>query len=115
MQITKIKSNGENILPISAASKFLWCVRPHLSIIFDSRAKQSLRWLGHSVTDYAAYVIAFRREFVCRLDDLTTAAPLLGLSESEAWGRAKLLDYWLYKNGSRKNKDAVQQSRMLSA
>jgi hypothetical protein len=104
LKITKLNTKtGKHDLPTSACSKFLWCAQPNVSIIFDRRARDCLEQLGHRVPagSYASYVTAFEEEFLRHEASIHAALPLMGLPESaRPWSSRKLLDFWLYANGS---------------
>lgn len=104
LKVTKFNTrNGKHDLPISACSKFLWCARPEVSIIFDRRARDCLSRLGHRVPvgSYADYVVAFEAEYRRREASIQAAVPVMGLPESaRSWSGRKLLDFWLYANGT---------------
>ncbi|WP_154667319.1 hypothetical protein [Niveispirillum irakense] len=107
--LVKHNAAGNPDRPISACSKFIWCGRPDVGVIYDRRARTFLRKLGHSVPDgdYGAYVRAFRAELSKRSEAISavssTYEPLLVVSgplSAADWFPSKLLDLWLYSNGS---------------
>ncbi|MGQ3049846.1 MAG: hypothetical protein ACT6Q8_24275 [Niveispirillum sp.] len=109
--LVKRNAAGKPDRPISACSKFIWCGRPDIGVIYDRRARVYLRELGHASPDgdYSAYVRAFRSE-LSRLDNeiypvAASYSSVLTISSGQLiameWFPAKLLDLWLYSNGTR--------------
>ena len=100
-KLVRISDKDKPFSTISPCSKFLWCMRPEIGIIYDERAREALSRKQSKVSlgDYSGFVEAFREEFRRRGAELDEVLPLLGALADRPWMKAKLLDFWLYTNG----------------
>jgi hypothetical protein len=98
--------NGKAVIPISAASKFVWVAAPDRGVIYDRHARRGLVKLGHSVPerDYGAFVAAFRDEYQKQALKITSGLKFVDSQiASESSIGAKIFDLWLYSIGRSRN------------